>query len=65
MKLKNDIKPSTFTFAAFIGQQFVFDQLPQNLVASSMFETGNGRNKTHWDNFVILHAHFHLHTPKK
>lgn len=48
------------TFAAFVNHKFVFYEFSEDLVAAAMFEAGNGRKKTHWDNFMVFHPHLNL-----
>lgn len=48
------------TFGAFINHQFVFDEFSEDFVAAAVFEASDGGEKTHWNNLMVLHAHFNL-----
>lgn len=48
------------TLGALIGHKFVLDKLPEDLVAATVFKAGNGSDKTHWNNLMVLHPHLDL-----
>lgn len=48
------------TLGAFIGHKFMFDELSEDFVAATMSEAGDGRQKTHRNNLMVLHPHFNL-----
>lgn len=48
------------TLGTFIDDEFVFDKLPEDLVAATVFEAGNGGEETHWNNLMVLHPHLNL-----
>lgn len=50
----------SLTLGAFVGDEFVFDKFPEDLVAATMFQAGNRGQKTHWNNLMVLHPHLNL-----
>ena len=52
------------TFLVFVADQSVLDELFENLVASSMFESSYGRYQVDGDDLVVLHSHFNLSKDK-
>lgn len=38
----------------------MFDELSEDFVAATMSEAGDGRQKTHRNNLMVLHPHFNL-----
>lgn len=49
------------TLGTLIDHKFVFDKLSEDLVAATVFKAGNGRDKTHRNNLMVLHPHLDLH----
>ena len=48
------------TLCVFIGQKFVLHQFPQDLVAASVFQAGDGGQQTDGDDLMVFHPHLHL-----
>lgn len=48
------------TLAAFIDHKLVFDQFSKDLIAAAVFEAGDGSQKAHRNDLVVLHAHLYL-----
>lgn len=48
------------TLGALIDHKFVFDKLSEDFVAATVFEASDRGQKTHWDDFMVLHPHFYL-----
>lgn len=38
----------------------MLDKFSEDFVAASVFQAGDGGQKTHWNNLMVLHPHFNL-----
>lgn len=54
------IKRLEVTFLVLIADQLMLNQLLEDLMAATMFESSDGRHQIDRDYLVVLHPHLHL-----